>query len=96
MVLLALAVLLAVLDITRSITASSLVITSLLETWSAINATSLEATRTLVENWMAVLWDPVLLILLQLPSWLVLGALSMLLFWLGGRRATRLGRFASQ
>ncbi len=96
MVLLALAVLMAVLDITRSIAASSLVTTSLLETWSAINANSLEGARQAVEDWMPVLWDPLLLALLKMPSWLVLGALSIVLFWLGQRRATKLGRFASQ
>ena len=71
MILLALAVVLAVLDITRSITASALVITPLLESWSAISPSTLEAARQAVEGWgVGFIWDPVLLSILKLPSWL--------------------------
>ena len=96
MILLALAVVLAVLDITRSITASVIVMTPLMESWSAISPATLEAAQQAVEGWgVAFLWDPVLISILKLPSWLVLGLVSMLLFWFGQRRTSSIGRFAS-
>jgi len=96
MILLALAVVLAVLDITRSITASAPVMTPLMESWSAISPSTLESAGQAVESWgVAFLWDPILLSILKLPSWLVLGLISVLLFWIGQRRASSVGRFAS-
>lgn len=96
MLLLALVVILAMLDITRSITASSLVMTPLADSWTSISPASFEAAKQGVETWaIAFVWDPVLLSILKLPSWLVLGLLSVILFWLGQQRSGGFGRFAS-
>ena len=94
---LALAVVLAVLDITRSITASAITLTPLAETWNSISRDTLLASRDLVLNWThPYLWDPVLLFVLQLPSWLVCWLLAMIFLKLGQRRENPYGRFASR
>ena len=94
---LALAVVLAVLDITKSITASELVLTPVAATWAAISPNSLLSTRDLVQEWAhPYLWDPVAEFILQLPSWLVFWLLAMILLKLGQRRENPYGRFASR
>lgn len=94
---LALSVVLAVLDITRSITASEFILTPLASSWAAISPASLLASRDLVLTWThPYLWDPVLLFVLQLPSWLVFWLLAMILLKLGQRRQNPYGRFASR
>lgn len=97
MVLLALALVLAVLDITRSITAQALIITPMAKTWASVSAGTLLQVRQFLETTLHPLfWDPGLVFLLKLPNWLVLWGLSMLLLWLGQKRATPYGRFASR
>jgi len=94
---LALALVLAVLDITRSITASEMVLTSLASTWANISPATLEASRDAVQIWThPVLWDPILLFLLQLPSWLVFWLVAMIFLKLGQKRENPYGRFASR
>ncbi|MDD9910165.1 MAG: hypothetical protein OXR62_10780 [Ahrensia sp.] len=96
MVLLALAVVLAMIDITRSVAASQIVLTPLVDSWVTINQASFDAVRSAVEAWtMDFIWDPVLLWALKIPSWLALGAVSLLLAWLGRSRSQPFGRFAS-
>ena len=95
--ILALAVVLAVLDITRSITASDIVLTPLGSSWAAISPQSLLQSRDLVQEWThPYLWDPVLTFVLQLPSWLVFWLLAMVLLKLGQKRENPYGRFASR
>ena len=94
---LALAVVLAVLDITRSITASDVILTPLASSWATVSAESLLSTRELVQAWThPYLWDPVMTFVLQLPSWLVFWLLAMILLKLGQRRENPYGRFASR
>ena len=94
---LALAVVLAVLDITRSITASEITLTPLASTWAAISPATLLAGRDLVQAWThPYLWDPVLTFVLQLPSWLICWLLAMIFLKLGQRRENPYGRFASR
>ena len=94
---LALAVVLAVLDITKSITASEVVLTPVAATWAAISPGSLLESRNLVQQWAhPYLWDPVAEFVLQLPSWLVFWLLAMVLLKLGQRRENPYGRFASR
>ncbi|MEP1208553.1 MAG: hypothetical protein ABJM29_19305 [Rhizobiaceae bacterium] len=94
---LALAVVLAVLDITRSITASDIILTPLASTWATISPQSLVAGRDLVQTWThPYLWDPVMTFVLQLPSWLVFWLLAMIFLKLGQRRRNPYGRFASR
>ena len=94
---LAFALVLAVLDITRSITASAIILTPLGESWASFNPQSLAASKEAVESWVhPILWDPVLLFLLQLPSWLMFWVIAMVLLWLGQKRDNPYGRFASR
>ncbi|MEO1397610.1 MAG: hypothetical protein AAFU56_01925 [Pseudomonadota bacterium] len=92
---LALALVLAVLDVTRSITASAIVMTPLAETWAAISPTTLDSSRVFITSLgLPWLWDPVVLTIMRLPSWLILWFVSMLLIWSGQRRENPYGRFA--
>jgi len=92
---LALALVLAVLDVTRSITASEIVLTPLAQTWSTISPTSLEGARQFIAGLgLPWLWDPVLLTVMRLPSWLLFWFIAMLLMWSGQRRDNPYGRFA--
>lgn len=94
---LALALVLAILDITRSITAEAIIMTSLASSWISINPETLASSRDAVVTLVhPLLWDPVLTNILALPSWLILWFLSMILLWLGQRREARYGRFASR
>ena len=94
---LALAVVLAVLDITRSITASDVVLTPLASSWAAVSPQSLLSSRELVQEWVhPYLWDPVLTFILKLPSWLVFCLLAMIFLKLGQRKENPYGRFASR
>ena len=95
--ILALAVVLAVLDITRSITASEIVFTPLASTWASISPKTLLDSRDLVQAWThPYLWDPIAVSMLKLPSWLVFWLIAMILLKLGQRRQSRYGRFASR
>ena len=93
--LLAAALVFAVLDITRSITASALVVTPFFRTFVDMApqmAVNLEASLRGVHP---VLWDPVGLFVLSLPTWLILWFLAMLFLWAGQKSRERFGRFAS-
>ncbi len=97
LLVLALALVLAVLDITRSITASSMILTPLGTSWAAINPQSLESSKQAVETLIhPFLWDPVIMFALKLPSWLVFCFLALVLMWLGQKREDPFGRFASR
>ena len=98
MILLAVAVIMVVLDATRSIAAGTLVTTALGVSWGAVSPSTLgQARQLVVGNLPAFLWDPVVLGLLSLPGFVVFAALSLLLALAGRRRSRRLrGRFAAQ
>ena len=94
---LALALVAAVLDLTRSIASSKVLITSFSGIWSNFSASSLEAAREAVMSLLhPALWDPVISSIIALPGWLVLWLVSMLLLWAGKRRENPFGRFASR
>lgn len=85
-VALASAVVMAVLDTTRSVAASKLVLTPLAESWEATLPTSFAAFRTFVETYLAgFLWDPVLVTILAQPGFVVLAVLAFLLYLVGHR-----------
>ena len=93
--LLAAALVFAVLDITRSITASALVVTPLARTFVDMApqmAANLETSLTALHPYA---WDPVAVFVLALPTWLVLWFLAMLFMWAGQKSRERYGRFAS-
>jgi hypothetical protein len=78
-----------VIDGTRSIAASRIVLTSVGEAWSVLHRASLEQFRAYIENdYPAWVWDPVTLNLLLAPLWALLGVLGIL-FALLGRTPTR-------
>lgn len=97
MIVLALAVVMAVLDTTRSIAASAFILTPLAESWASVSPQSLSAFQEALEKTpVPFLWDPIALFILRLPGWLVIWVVAMVLLWIGQRRPSRLGRFASR
>jgi hypothetical protein len=64
--------------------------TSLGETWYRLDSASLNTAQAAIERHVAPwLWDPVILSVLQLPTWLFFTGLGLLLYWLGRRRRHR-------
>lgn len=93
MVLLAIAVIMAVLDATRSIAAGVVVMTPLGASWAALSRQSLAGFEAWVgQNLPGLAWDPVLLWLLSLPGFAVAGALALLVALAGRRREPRASR----
>lgn len=86
-VALAIAVVLAVIDATRSIAASALTLTSLGKNWQTVAPQSLEAARRFVEQsaWPAG-WTHIAVPLLSLPAFAVFAVLALLLYAGGHRR----------
>jgi hypothetical protein len=92
--LLVLALITAVMDITRSIGASKMVLTPLGEAWSKIGEASLGAAQVSVETYIhPLVWDPVIVWVLLWPSWLIFAILAFVFMALGRRRRRKLGRF---
>jgi len=95
MVALAVAVIMTVLDATRSIAADAVTLTPLGASWAALAPSSLDRLEQLAgESLPAFLWDPVMTGLLGLPGFAVFAALALLLALAGRRPARRGGRFA--
>ncbi len=95
--ILALSVVFAVLDITRSITASEIVLTPLGGTWAGVSPQSLAEAEQIVFSWgITWLWDPILVSVLKIPSWLFLLIVAMIFLKLGQQRKNPYGRFASR
>jgi hypothetical protein len=94
-ILLALAVILAVLDATRSVAMSRLVLTPLGESWKALSPATLESVRTALEARWPPLWDIVGAWLLSMPGSILFAVLALLLYAVG-HRPTRHGDFAAE
>jgi len=96
-VALAVAVVMAVLDATRTIAAGDWVLTPLGTSWMSVLPGSLEATQTTIETWLhPALWDPVALAVLKLPGFAVFSVLALLLYAIGRKPARRLDPFAQR
>ncbi len=92
---LAVAVIMAVIDATRSIAASHWVVTSLARSWSEVSPDTFEAAAEFTRDvMMKELWDPVALTVLSLPGFVIFLALALLLYLIGRRPQRRLNRFA--
>ncbi len=92
---LAVAVIMAVLDATRTIAAEQLVLTPLATSWMTISPDTLDAARSFVQDRMHTLfWDPVLVSVLSLPGFVVFAALAFLFHAIGRRPRRRTGRLA--
>lgn len=86
-VFLLMAVIAGVYDGTRSLAADKLVMISLLEHWASLAPGLLAATQGFVRRLVHPLaWDQGLGKLLQVPAWLLFGALGLLLAYAGRRR----------
>ncbi len=83
----------AVMDITKSIGASAFVFTSLGETWTNLGPSSLETIRNQVHP---LVWDPVISWFLLWPTWLIFVILAFALLAIGRRRRRKPGRFATR
>jgi hypothetical protein len=92
MLALAVAVILAVLDATRSIAASFVVTTPLAESWLAASPDSLQWLQAKAE--LYGIWAPVLTSVLALPGFAVFAALALLFYAIGRRPVGRRRRFA--
>jgi hypothetical protein len=92
---LAVAVILAVLDATRSVAMSKLVLAPLGESWKTLSPASLESVRAAVEGRWPLLWDIVAMWLLSAPGSIVFAVLAFLLYAVGRRPAHR-GGLAAQ
>jgi hypothetical protein len=92
---LATAVVMAVIDATRSIAADGWVMTPLAESWRAFSPDTLAAAEEFTRDAMLPeLWDPVAVTVLSAPGFAVFAVLA-LLFYAIGRRPERRGRFAT-
>ncbi len=94
-VALAIGVVMAVLDATRTVAASAIVVTPLATSWDAFSPGTLDQAEAFVTRMPgAGLWDPVLTSVLALPGWIVFAALSLLFYAIGRKPATRPDGFA--
>jgi hypothetical protein len=81
-----------VIDGTRSIAASRIVLTTTGEAWSVLHRASLEQFRAyIVGGFPAWAWDPVALNLLLTPLWALLGVLGIVFALLGRTPARPIG-----
>ena len=91
---LAVAIIMAVLDVTRTVAASRLVLTSLAESWAGVSPSSFrQAQAFITENTHPLVWNPVMTFILGQPGFLVFGVLAFLLYAIGHRPERRIGRF---
>ncbi len=81
-----------VIDGTRSVAASRIVLTTVGEAWSVVHRPSLELFRTHIEgNYPAWVWDPVAINFLLAPLWIALGVLGIVFVLLGRVPARPIG-----
>ena len=93
---LSVAVIFAVLDATRSIAASALVMTPLNASWVAVSPHTLDVIHDLILRKVhPLLWDPVMVRILDLPGFVVFAALAFLLAAIGRRPARREARLTA-
>jgi hypothetical protein len=89
-VLIAFAVILLIIDGTKSLAANQIVFTSLDATWTQIHPQSLEAVKQfLTTRLFGPLLETVVAAILGFPGWAVIGVPGLLLAWAGRSRRTR-------
>lgn len=89
-VLIAFAVILIIIDGTRSLAANGLVFTPLEVTWESMHAASLVAVREFLGTRLfGPVLDPVVTAILSFPGWAVIGLPGLLLAWAGRSRRER-------
>ncbi len=88
--LLAVAVILAVIDATRSVAASELVMTPLGQSWFAVSPSTINLAQALVQRYtLPVIWDPAIVWVLTMPGFTVFAVLAVLFLQIGTRRRKR-------
>ena len=84
-----------VADLTRYMNGQGLQMTSLFAHWTGLSPQSLKTMGQFVQRYAhPYLWDPAMVRILVLPTWLVLGALGVV-FGLLGRRKRRVNIFTN-
>jgi hypothetical protein len=97
LVSLAVAVISAVVDVARSLSASNLVLTSLLKGWSSVAPSSLAFVQTLfTEKLPSFFSDTVLDFLLNMPAAAVFAVLAALFYAVGAKREKPFGQIGYQ
>lgn len=95
MVALAISVIMAVLDTTRSVAASALVLTPLNASWLAVSPDTRSAFETFVRaKTNPLVWDGAIAWVLNQPGFAVFAVLAFLLYAIGYRREPPKGQFA--
>ena len=93
--LLLVAMITLVSDLTRTSTGGALAFTTTFGYWKSTSPQSLAATATFVQRKLyPVLWDPVAMRLLVLPIWFLIAAFGVM-FALLGRRKRRVNIYAN-
>jgi hypothetical protein len=88
--LIAFAVILIIIDGTRSLAANGLVFTPLEATWQSMHAESLAAVREFLDTRLfGPVLEPVVSAILSFPGWAVVGVPGLLLAWAGRSRRER-------
>ncbi len=94
---LAAAVIMAVLDATRTLGASEPVMTPLAESWKTVSPETFAVLEAFVVTTIhPLVWDPGLAAVLALPGFAVFAALALAFYAIGHRRERRVGRFIAE
>ena len=89
-VLIACAVILLIIDGTKSLGANALVFTPLSDTWTQIHADSLATVKQFLETRLfGPVLETVVTAILSFPGWAVIGVPGLLLAWAGRSRRER-------
>jgi hypothetical protein len=90
LIALAVATIMLVLDATRTIAVSALVVTPLGESWASALPNSYALAEAKVRTYISpVAWDPVALTVLKLPGFAVFAVLALIFYAIGRRRNRR-------
>lgn len=96
LIALAVAVVMAVVDATRSIATAEWTFTPLLQSWRANFPEMLAGIESyFIESGMAFIWDPGLVSLMALPGWLIFALLAGV-FYLASRPPRRMRGMAAE
>ena len=88
--LIGMALILLIIDGTRSLASNAIIATPLGETWAMLHADSLIGLREFVATrFFGPLLDTTVAAILGLPGWIVLGVPGTLIAWLGRSRRSR-------
>lgn len=97
LIFLAVAVIAAVVDTSRTIAASKLVLTSLGKGWADLAPVSLNTTQAFVQSRLPeMIYDPVFLFLLAMPAAAVLAVIAAIFYAIGAKRERPFGNFAAR